>query len=109
MRANSSVVQRNAETTTRAPQRQAVTMWTRPAPTSPPLLHQRFMEKATPPAPAGSRITASSQEIRLRNTPTNSRGDPTTTASCDFPIAESGSCHWTREPHCACSLRGQGT
>ena len=27
--------------------------------------------------PAGSRITPSSQEIRLRNTPTNSRGDPT--------------------------------
>ena len=35
------------------------------------------MEKATAPAPAGSRITPSSQEIRLRNTPTNSRGDPT--------------------------------
>ena len=31
VRANSSLVQRNAETTTRAPQRQAVTMWTRPA------------------------------------------------------------------------------
>ena len=107
VRANSSLVQRNAETTTRAPQRQAVTMWTRPAdrapsygpcgqgmdkcaalahplptlgalaPTSPPLLQQRFMEKATAPAPAGSRITPSSQEIRLRNTPTNSCGDPT--------------------------------
>ena len=101
VRANSSLVQRNAETTTRAPQRQAVTMWTRPAdrvdkamdkctalahplptlaalaPTSPPLLQQRSMEKATAPAPAGSRITPSSQEIRLRNTPTNSRGDPT--------------------------------
>ena len=47
------------------------------APTSSPLLQQRFMEKATAPAPAGSRITPSSQEIRLRNTPTNSRGDPT--------------------------------
>ena len=107
VRANSSLVQRNAETTTRAPQRQAVTMWTRPAdrapscgpcgqgtdkctalahplptlgalaPTSPPLLQQRFMEKATAPAPAGSRITPSSQEIRLRDTPTNSCGDPT--------------------------------
>ena len=42
-----------------------------------PLLQQRFMGKATSPAPAGSRITPSSQEIRLRNTPTNSRGDPT--------------------------------
>ena len=31
VRANSSLVRRNAETTTRAPQRQAVTMWTRPA------------------------------------------------------------------------------
>ena len=47
------------------------------APTSSPLLQQRFMEKTTAPAPAGSRITPSSQEIRLRNTPTNSRGDPT--------------------------------
>ena len=107
VRANSSLVRRNAETTTRAPLRQAVTMWTRPAdrapsygpcgqgmdkcaalahplptlgalaPTSPPLLQQRVMEKATAPAPAGSRITPSSQEIRLRNTPTNSRGVPT--------------------------------
>ena len=42
-----------------------------------PLLQQRFMEKAMAPAPAGSRITPSSQEIRLRNTPTNSRGVPT--------------------------------
>ena len=47
------------------------------APTPSPLLQQRFMEKVTAPAPAGSRITPSSQEIRLRNTPTNSRGDPT--------------------------------
>ena len=47
------------------------------APTSPSLLQQRFMEQATAPAPAGSRITPSSQEIRLRNTPTNSCGDPT--------------------------------
>ena len=35
------------------------------------------MGKATAPASAGSRITPSSQEIRLRNTPTNSCGDPT--------------------------------
>ena len=47
------------------------------APTSSPLVQQRFMGKATPPAPAGSRIAPSSQAIRLRNTPTNTRGDPT--------------------------------
>ena len=47
------------------------------APTSSPLRQQRFMGKATPPAPAGSRIAPSSQAIRLRNTPTNTRGDPT--------------------------------
>ena len=47
------------------------------APTFSPLLQQRFMTKATAPAPAGSRIAPSSQAIRLRNTPANSRGDPT--------------------------------
>ena len=106
VRANSSFVPRGAEITVAQLRGQAVRMWTRPsdrapsygacgqgmdkctalahplptlgalAPTSPPLLQQRFMEKATPPAPAGSRITPSSQEIRLRNTPTNSCGDP---------------------------------
>ena len=118
VRANSSLVRRNAETTTRAPLRQAVTMWTRPAdrapsygpcgqgmdkcaalplptlgalaPTSPPLLQQRFMEKATAPAPAGSRITPSSQEIRLRNTPTNSRGVPT--RECEKQQSALGQC-----------------
>ena len=35
------------------------------------------MTKATAPAPDGSRIAPSSQAIRLRNTPANSRGDPT--------------------------------
>ena len=47
------------------------------APTFSPLLQQRFMTKATAPAPAGFRIAPSSQAIRLRNTPANSRGDPT--------------------------------
>ena len=56
------------------------------APTSPPLLQQRFMEKATSPAPAGSRVTPSSQEIRLRNTPTNSRGDPTRECEKQQPV-----------------------
>ena len=41
------------------------------------LLQQRFMGKATAPAPAASRITPSSQEIRLRNSPANSRDDLT--------------------------------
>ena len=105
-RANSSLVARGAESTATPLRRQAVTMWTRPtdrapsygacgqalekltlphrlptlgalAPTSSPLRQQRFMGKATPPAPAGSRIAPSSQAIRLRNTPTNTRGDPT--------------------------------
>ena len=57
-------------------------------PTSPPLLQQRFMEKATAPAPAGFRITPSSQEIRLRNTPTNSRGVPTRECEKQQALAE---------------------
>ena len=36
------------------------------------------MPQGTAPAPTGSRIASSSQEIRLRNSPTHSRGDPTT-------------------------------
>lgn len=47
------------------------------APTSSPLPQQRFMGKATAPAPAGSRITPSSQAVRLRNSAVNSRGDLT--------------------------------
>ncbi len=91
----------------RPSRRQAVTMWTRPAdrassygscgqgldkccalphplptlaalaPTASPLLQQRFMGKATASAPAGSRIPPSSQAIRLRNSPANTRGGST--------------------------------
>ena len=99
----------------RRAQFQAVRMWTRPAdrtpsygacgqalekltlphrlptlgalaPTSSPLRQQRFMGKAAPPAPAGSRIAPSSQAIRLRNTPTNTRGDPTRQSAKQHPI-----------------------
>ena len=105
-RANSSLVGRGAESTAAQLRRQAVTMWTRPAdrapsygacgqalekltlphrlptlgalaPTSSPLLQQRFMRTATAPAPTASRITPSSQAIRLRNKPANSPGDST--------------------------------
>ena len=91
----------------RPPRHQAVEMWTRPsdrapsyascgqamertlphrlptlgalAPASSPLVQQRFIGKATPPAPVGgSRITPSSQEIRLRNNPGKSLGGLTT-------------------------------
>ena len=55
------------------------------APTFSPLLQQRFMTKATAPAPAGSRIAPSSQAIRLRNTPANSRGDPTSESEKQHP------------------------
>ena len=47
------------------------------APTSSPLLQQRFMGKATSPASAGSRITPSSQVIRRRNNPVRHRDDST--------------------------------
>ena len=48
------------------------------APTSSPLRQQRFITTtATSPAPVGSRIAPSSQEIRLRNNPVNYRGVPT--------------------------------
>ena len=39
---------------------------------------QRSLPQGTAPAPTGSRIASSSREIRLRNSPTHSRGDPTT-------------------------------
>ena len=41
------------------------------APTSSPLLQQRFMRQTTAPAPTASRIGSSSQEIRRRNNPVN--------------------------------------
>ena len=47
------------------------------------------MEKATAPAPAGSRVTPSTQEIRLRDTPANSCGDPT--RGCEKQHRPSGS------------------
>ena len=47
------------------------------APTSSPLLQQRFMTKATAPTPTASRIAPSSQAIRLRNKPANSPRDST--------------------------------
>ena len=47
------------------------------APTSSPLLQQRFMTKATAPTPTGSQIPSSSQEIRLRNNQVKSHGGPT--------------------------------
>ena len=114
-RANSFLVQRAVETTTRLPRHQAVTMWTRPpvklgagsayrapsyrpcgqgvdkcaaldhpfptlgalASTSSPPRQQSFMRKATSPPASASRTVPSSQEIRLRNIPVKSRGDPT--------------------------------
>ena len=105
--ANSFVVQRGVETTTRIPRHQAVTMWTRPADrapsygpcgqgmdkcaalahplptlgalatTSSPLQQQSFMRKATSPPPDVSRIAPSSQEIRRPNNPVKSLGDLT--------------------------------
>ena len=48
------------------------------APTSSPLRQQRFITTtATSPAPDGSRIVPSSQEIRRRNIPVKYRGVPT--------------------------------
>ena len=105
-RADSSLVSRDTETTTVAPATSAVRMWTRPsdrapsygpcgqaleklalphrlptlgalAPTSSPLLQQRFMRTATAPTPTASQIAPSSQAIRLRNKPANSPGDST--------------------------------
>ena len=105
--ANSFVVQRGVETTTRIPRHQAVTMWTHPADrapsygpcgqgmdkcaalahplptlgalatTSSPLQQQSFMRKATSPPPDVSRIAPSSQEIRRPNNPVKSLGDLT--------------------------------
>ena len=114
-RANSFLVQRAVETTTRLPRHQAVTMWTRPpvklragsahrapsyrpcgqgvdkcaaldhpfptlgalASSSSPPRQQSVMRKATSPPASASRTVPSSQEIRLRNIPVKSRGDPT--------------------------------
>ena len=114
-RANSFLVQRAVETTTRLPRHQAVTMGTRPpvklgagsahrapsygpcgqgvdkcaaldhpfptlgtlASTSSAPRQQSFMRKATSPPVSASRTVPSSQEIRLRNIPVKSRGDPT--------------------------------
>ena len=39
---------------------------------------QRPLQQGTAPAPTGSRIPSSSREIHLRNSPTHSRGGPTT-------------------------------
>ena len=47
------------------------------APTSSPLLQQRFMTKATAPTPTASQIAPSSQAVRLRYKPANSPGDST--------------------------------
>ena len=47
------------------------------APTSSPLLQQRFMRTATAPTPTASQIAPSSQAIRLRNKPANSPGGST--------------------------------
>ena len=47
------------------------------APTSSPLLQQRFMRTATAPTPTASQIAPSSQAIRLRNKPANSPEDST--------------------------------
>ena len=47
------------------------------APTSSPLLQQRFMTKAPAPTPTAFQIAPSSQAIRLRNKPANSPGDST--------------------------------
>ena len=80
-RANSSVVPTGGETTAALARRQAVTMGTHPpdrATTSSAPVTQRSLQQGTAPAPTGSRIASSSQEIRLRNRPTHSRGGPTT-------------------------------
>ena len=47
------------------------------ASTSSPPRQQSFMRKATSPPASASRTVPSSQEIRLRNIPVKSRGDPT--------------------------------
>ena len=47
------------------------------APTSSPLLQQRFMTEAPAPTPTASQIAPSSQAIRLRNKPANCTGDST--------------------------------
>ena len=101
------LLQRGPETTAAQLRGQVVRMWTRPsdrapsygpygqgvdkykalahplptlaalAPTSSPLQQQRFIAKATSPAPEPSRSVPSSQAIRRRNSPVKYRGVPT--------------------------------
>ena len=55
------------------------------APTSSPLLQQRFMRTATAPTPTASQIAPSSQAIRLRNKPANSPGGSTRQSAKQHP------------------------
>ena len=55
------------------------------APTSSPLLQQRFMRTATAPTPTASQIAPSSQAIRLRNKPANSPEDSTRQSAKQHP------------------------
>ena len=71
------------------------------APPSSPLQQQRFIAKATSPAPDASRIAPSSRAIRRRNSPVKYRGVPTgqsdkqhylthrlRLAGCELPVFE---------------------
>ena len=58
------------------------------APTSSPLLQQRFMRTATAPTPTASQIAPSSQAIRLRNKPANSPEDSTRQSAKQQGIAQ---------------------